>query len=265
MSYSRLLALSCVTAALLASQARASELVLARAGELPVILTAPHGGRAEVPGCETRSPVGSRFVITSDLNTDVLALSTAEELERLTGRRPWLVVAKFHRRFIDANRIPGEAYGAPGCRPQYDAYHAAIRRFLNEMREKYPRAILLDIHGQAAYPDSILRGTQNGVTVRSLLARAGASGVMGPDSVFGRFAAMGYRIVPPADTSPTDRVEAPGYTGGHTVFAYGSNNADGVDALQIEFGRDLRERQMVEKTARDAAAAIAAFYERYLK
>src|SRR5262245_15709108 len=101
-------------AALLTGAAQASDLVLAQAGELPVILTAPHGGRADVPGCEVRTAVGSRFVVTSDMNTDVLALSIAEELWRLTGKRPYVVVAKFHRKFIDANRSVGEAYGAPG-------------------------------------------------------------------------------------------------------------------------------------------------------
>jgi hypothetical protein len=76
---------------------------------------------------------------------------------------------------------------------------------------------------------------------------------------------MGYRVVPSNDTSPTDRVEAQEYAGGYTVVVYGSQRADGIDAMQLEFGRDLRERLTVQKTARDTAAAIAAFYERYLK
>jgi N-formylglutamate amidohydrolase len=263
--FRRLLPLVWLVAALFAGHASASELVLVHAGALPVILTAPHGGRADVPGCETRSTVGSRFVITPDLNTDVLALSIAEELGRLTGKRPYLVVARFHRRFIDANRRADEAYGAPGCKADYDYYHGAIRRFLDEVREKHPRAMLFDIHGQAAYPDSILRGTRYGATVKSLLARAGPAALTGPDSVFGKFALQGYRIVPANDVSPTDKVEAPAYTGGHTVALYGSGNTDGIDAMQIEFGRDFREQRTVEKTARDAAAAIAAFYERYLR
>ena len=261
----RLLPLFWLAGAVDASPVSARDLVLIRAGELPVILTAPHGGRAAVPGCELRTPVGPRFVTGSDFNTDLLVQEIAEEVKRLTGKQPYLVMAKFHRRFIDANRRADEGYGSPGCKADYDYYHATIRGFVDEVRRKYPRAMLFDVHGQAVYPDSILRGTQDGRTVKTLLAHAGAPGLTGPDSVFGRFAAMGYGIVPANDTAPTDRVEAPDYGGGYTVILYGSHRADGIDTMQLEFGRNLREKHAVQKTARDTAAAIAAFYERYLK
>jgi len=243
----------------------AADYLQAEAGLLPVILTAPHGGRDEVPECDLRKPSGARFVTATDYNTDMLARGIATELERLTGKKPYLVVALFHRRFIDANRRADEAYSSPGCAKAYETYHAVIRGYIEEIRAKHPHAMLFDIHGQAAYPDSILRGTHHGVAVTRLLARAGAPAVTGPDSVFGRFAAMGYRIVPGNDTSPTDRVEAKGYTGGHTVALYGSHNQDGIDTMQLEFGRDLRASAVIATTARDTAQAIAVFYQRYLK
>lgn len=260
------LLLTATFAALLGTAiARASDLILVEAGELPVILTAPHDGEQDVPGCAVRTPVGTRFVNRPDQHTDILARGIADELKRLTGKLPYLVTARFHRKFIDANRRADEAYGDPGCAAVYDAYHATIRRLISEIRAKHPRAMLFDIHGQAAYPDSILRGTHYGSAVSRLLARAGAPAINGPDSVFGRFAAMGYHIVPSNDTAPTDRVEAKGYTGGHTVALYGSNHQDGIDAMQLEFGRSLRAQTLIATTARDTAQAIAAFYERYLK
>lgn len=261
----RLLLITGFAALLTSATARASDLILVEPGELPIILTAPHGGEQDVPGCAVRTPVGTRFVNRPDQYTDRLARSIADELKRLTGKSPYLVMARFHRKFIDANRPAGEAYGDPGCAAVYDAYHAAIRRHIDEIRAKHPHAMLFDIHGQATYPDSILRGTHYGAAVARLLARAGAPAITGTDSVFGRFAAMGYRIVPLNNTAPTDRVEARGYTGGHTVALYGSNHQDGVDAMQLEFGRDLRAQTIIATTARDTAQAIAAFYERYLK
>jgi N-formylglutamate amidohydrolase len=255
----------CWLAVLLAGRALASDLVLVRPGELPVLLTAPHGGRQEVPGCDLRTPVGDRFVTGMDVNTDVLAQGIAAELKRLTGKEPYLVMARFHRRYIDANRRADEAYGAPGCKADYDYYHAAVRRFVDEARRKFGHAMLFDVHGQSAYRDAILRGTRNGRAVTALLARAGASAVTGPDSVFGRFAAMGYAILPPNDTAPAGRGEPEGYLGGHTVGLYGSHNADGIDTMQLEFGRDLREAGTIHKTAVDTARAIAAFYERFLR
>ena len=248
-----------------ASHACASGLVTAQPGELPIVLTAPHGGREDVPGCELRTPVGSRFVTSTDLNTDALAESVASEIKRLTGKAPYLVVARFHRKYIDANRRADEAYDGPACGKVYDEYHAIVRRFVDEVRAKHVHAALFDIHGQARYPDSILRGTQHGSTVRSLLARSGAAALTGPNSVFGRFEASGYRIAPPNDLPANARAETQGYTGGHTVVSYGSNRTDGIDAIQLEFGRDLRRSGALAKTAADTAKAIAVFYENYLK
>lgn len=250
---------------LTATTAQSSDLLLVESGELPIILTAPHGGEQDVPGCTVRTPVGSRFVNRPDQHTDRLARGIADELRRLTGKSPYLVMARFHRKFIDANRTAAEAYGDPGCAAVYDAYHAAIRGLVDEIRAKHAHAMLFDIHGQSAHPDSILRGTHYGTAVARLLARAGAPAITGPDSVFGRFAAMGYRIVPLNNTAPTDRVEAKGYAGGYTVALYGSKHQQGIDAMQLEFGRDLRAQTLIATTANDTAQAIAAFYGRYLK
>jgi N-formylglutamate amidohydrolase len=260
-SFQRLLLLA---ALFLASHACASGLVTAQPGELPIVLTAPHGGREEVPGCELRTPVGSRFVTSTDLNTDALAESIAAEIKRLTGKSPYLLVARFHRKYIDANRRADEAYDGPACKRVYDEYHAIARRFVDEVRAKHAHAALFDIHGQARYPDSILRGTQHGSTVRSLLARSGAAALTGPSSVFGQFAALGYRIAPRNELPADARVETAGYTGGHTVVTYGSNRADGIDAMQLEFGRDLRRNDIIAKTAADTAHAIIIFYRDFL-
>ncbi len=245
--------------------AQAAEPIQTESGEMPIIITAPHGGVENVPGCTERSIVGTRFVNRPDAYTNRLARGIADELKRLTGKAPYLVMANFHRKYIDANRVAEEAYAVPGCAAAYDAYHAAIRRHINEIRTRFPHAMLFDVHGQTAYREAILRGTRYGTTVRSLLARAGAAAVTGPDSVFGRFAAMGYAIVPENDTVPTDRVEVPNYSGGHTVNRYGSHRPDGIDAIQLEYGRDLREGAMLDKTAKDTAQAIAVFYRRFLE
>lgn len=248
-----------------AAAAQAAAPVEISAGELPVILTAPHGGVESLPGCDERTPVGTRFVTGPDAHTDRLARLIAAELRQITGRAPYLVIARFHRKYIDANRRPEEAYGDPGCAAAYAAYHAAVRSHIDDIRGKYPHAMLFDVHGQIAYRNAILRGTRYGRTVQALLARAGAAAINGPDGVFGRFAALGYNIVPGNNNAPTDPVEAKNYIGGHTVEIYGSHRSDGIDAMQLEYGRDLREGAALEATARDSARAIAAFYERFLK
>ena len=59
--------------------------------------------------------------------------------------------------------------------------------------------------------------------------------------------------------------EARGYNGGYIVVTYGSNNAKGIDAVQMEFGTRYRVNGVVDKSAEAAGKAIAAFYSAYLK
>ena len=52
---------------------------------------------------------------------------------------------------------------------------------------------------------------------------------------------------------------------GYTVAILGCNTPDGVDAIQFEFGSNYRQTAVLDKSAGDAAAAIVAFYDAYLK
>jgi N-formylglutamate amidohydrolase len=247
-----------------------SDLVLARPGTLPIIITAPHGGRAAIPGVAPRDtqgmPKGGRGYVTGgDTNTDILALGIAAEIKALTGKEPYLVMAKFKRKFIDPNRPPEIGLDSPAARPYYDYYHQSVRRFVDEIRSKYPDGLLVDVHGQKKNPAVVMRGTQNGRTVERLLARAGAPAVTGPNGIFGQLQAVGVKVFPGNDVPPGGTSENAGFNGGYTVGTYGSHNADGIDAVQMEFGSQYRQRAEVAETAKDAGKAIAAFYEAYLK
>jgi len=248
-----------------------ADLVLVQQGSMAVILTAPHGGRAEIPNVELRraqdgtpGPWGGVHT-GADSSTDVLASGIAAELRKLTGRDPYLVVAKFGRKYIDANRPPELGLEDPRARPYYDYYHRSIRRFVNEVRAKYPAGLLIDVHGQGKDPDVIMRGTINGRTVQRLMQRGGADAVTGPRGVFGQLEANGFKVFPRNDVPPRGTSEDAGYKGGYTVFTYGSHNRDGIDAVQMEFGNRYRQKALLDKSARDAAHAIAAFYEAYLR
>jgi len=248
-----------------------ADLVLVQRGSMPVILTAPHGGRAAIPTVEPRraqdgtpGPWGGVHT-GADSSTDVLASGIAAELTKLTGQDPYLVVAKFARKYIDANRPPELGLEDPRARPYYDYYHRSIRRFIDEVRAKYPAGLLIDVHGQGKDPDVIMRGTINGRTVQRLMQRGGVDAVTGPRGVFGQLEANGFKVFPRNDVPPRGTSEDAGYKGGYTVFTYGSHNRDGIDAVQMEFGNRYRQRTLLDKSARDAAHAIAAFYEAYLR
>ena len=247
-----------------------ADLVLAQPGMLPIILTAPHGGREAIPGVAPRATQGKRtggrgYVTVTDTNTDRLAEGIAAEIKALTGKEPYLVVAKFQRKYVDPNRPPEIGLDNPMARPYYDYYHQSVRRFVDEIRSRYPAGLLIDVHGQVKDPTAVMRGTQNGRAIRRLLERAGAPALTGPNGIFGQLAANGFVVFPTNDVPLGGTSENAGYDGGYTVGTYGSHTADGIDAVQMEFGTKYRRTGAVDTSARDAAKAIVAFYDAYLR
>jgi len=236
------------------------DLVELQEGTLPIILSAPHGGSREIPGVPPRT----KGVTVQDSRTAEVARGVADALEKLLGAKPYLVAAQFHRRFVDANRPEADALEAGAARPVYTAYHAALRRFVDEVRRANGgRGLLLDIHGQQAFPTEIHRGTRGGATVSALVKRAGEAGLTGPDSVCGALIARGYAVVP--STGVTAPPETRAFNGGHIVGTYGSHHADGIDAIQLELGRQLRlEATRRAKLIDDLAAAISAYRAKFL-
>jgi hypothetical protein len=87
--------------------------------------------------------------------------------------------------------------------------------------------------------------------------------VTGPNGIFGQLAANGFAVFPANDARGTS--EARGYDGGYTVGTYGSNNANGIDAVQMEFGTRYRHDGGLDLAARATGKALVAFYDAYLK
>jgi N-formylglutamate amidohydrolase len=257
----------------LAAEITPADLVLVRQGTLPIILTAPHGGREAIPGIEPRQDRTyvaayrrwGGFQRSRDGNTDILAQGIAAEIAKLTGKEPYLVVAKFERKYIDANRPPELALDSREARPYYDYYNASVRHFVDEIRENYPAGLLIDVHGQDKGPAVVMRGTINGRTIDRLLRRAGDKAVTGSNGIFGQLEANGFKVFPANDVPIGGRNEDSGFNGGYTVFAFGSHNSNGIDAVQMEFGTRYRTKAALDNSMRDAARAIVAFHEAYLK
>lgn len=239
-------------------------------GELPILITAPHGGSLAIPGVPKRlGPEGERtsgkFVTGQDTRTFELATATAKRVEQITGRKPYLVASKAHRQYVDPNRPEKEAVEHPKAASVHAAFHGQVREFVDELRKKFPQgALLLDIHGQAASADTVYRGTQNGTTVMKLVEKHGAGALTGEASILGYLAAKGTKIEPP-NTPPGTPPETKAFGGGYIVRTYGSHTTNGVDAIQLEFGGSFRtDDKKREETAKFLAEAIQAYTEKFL-
>ena len=142
---------------------------------IPVVLTAPHGGPLPV-GNQNMTPRPSipGVVTRGDLHTMDLMILIDEYVRRRTSntKRPHIVAARFHRQYIDANRnsrITSHAAYHPDCptaKGVYDQYHNRIDTCIAHSMDSSPfcRTLLLDIHGMGPYSDFVIVGTLNGQT-----------------------------------------------------------------------------------------------------
>lgn len=242
--------------------AKPVSLITIESGELPILLTAPHGGRDAIPNVSERMGDGvDRFNPKSDTNTDILTERLAEAIEKKMGKRPFVVIARFHRKYADANRRGRDAYESDEAKVVYEAYHQAIATARSQVMERWGRGILLDIHGQVAEPKAILRGTQNGKTTTHLISRFGREALIGESSLFGRLGHHGFSVMP--EVGAEER-EHPNFNGGHTVITHGSGAGGTVDAIQLEFGSELRSRDALPTTVLKLTEAIAEFAKTHL-
>lgn len=138
------------------------------AGNVNIIITAPHGGYDKDIGCLPRIDgclLSSQCIFDTtrtepcpakvckanpraDTNTKILAEDLVQLITDGLGKRPHLISMKAHRVQIDANRgdLDEACMGCQACLEAYEQYHGKIRQVLDTIKGG---GILFDIHGQA--------------------------------------------------------------------------------------------------------------------
>jgi N-formylglutamate amidohydrolase len=218
-----------------------TNLVSRHRGTIPAILTCPHGGDKQPPGVPNpRTGVGLPSDCPFEPNTDrftrTITRGVAQALFDVFGEAPYDVIANFDRAFIDANRRDSDncAFEDQDAQPFYDEHHNTIRNFVDEIRaENGGLGLLFDIHVTIQIDDDpaqVYLGTRNRDAISNLLSR---------DSL-----AMSRRRSLPGLLREADYAVSAKFPetlqGGFTLKTYGSSNADGVDAIQIEIESNLR-------------------------
>ena len=245
-----------------------SNLVSRRRGTLPVILSCPHDGKEVPRGVPKRTgsnPDCPPFKTSRDLHTREITEGVAQRLLEMFKEAPYVIVAEFHRQYIDANRPSNCGFEVSAAQLFYDEYHNTLRSFVNEIRaENGGLGLLFDIHGTRVIendPADLYLGTDNGKSVQRLQKidrqvlwrRRSLRGLLGPE-------AAGYVISPKQQGIP----ETSDVDGGHTIRTYGSSHSDGLDAIQIEIASPLRDRKdKREALTEHLASAIGNLVDRY--
>ena len=238
-------------------------------GTLPVLLACGHDGARQPEGVRAREreqfPASCDFQPSRDRNVADLTRAVVDQLRRQAGEAPYVVIAAFHRKYIDANRSAECAFEPGPAEPYYDEYHATLRGFMDEIRaENDGIGLLLDLHGaqrRADAPADIYVGTENGTTITALRAGTSDDALYRRRGLVGLLQAADYAMLP---GKFCDR-EHPAFTGGYTVETYGSHRTDGIDAIQLEIAAELRTNAACRTSlATVLGSAIASLLPRWL-
>ena len=234
-----------------------------RAGNLPIILSAPHGGNLEPTSIPDRDCVGC--ITINDAYTKSITTGLYEELYERTGCYPHVIINLLHRKKFDANRDIGDAAdGNPVVEEAWHAYHDFIDAAKNQVTEDYGRGFFLDLHGHAHTIQRIELGylmnrddLQESDAVLNTDAYVSESSVLslindnilgidhsdllrGPYSLGTLLDEKGLPSVPSfSDPFPLDG--EPFFQGGYNTQRHGSRDDAGtIDAIQIEMNQDIR-------------------------
>lgn len=252
-------------------------------GELPIILSAPHGGRL-TPGDLPNRTTGrlQRDAFTAELAT---AMRTA--MQRKYGAAPHLVICHLARVKLDANReIKEAAQGNATAEKAWHEYHGFLDEAEKSVLQKYPKGLYLDIHGHSHDKQRVELGYLLGkdeiqwppqrlnlpeVAARSSIRLLDQSSdedfaglLRGPSSLGGLLEQRGVPCIP----APGAKVESADlyFNGGYNTETHGSSDGAGLDAIQLEVPRQFRNEKLDrEALARALADALGPYFEKHFK
>jgi hypothetical protein len=221
-------------------------------GELPIVISAPHGGALK-PGEAADRTYGTTG---SDRNTVELSLAVRDALIDATGYAPHVILSHLHRSKLDPNReIVEAAQGDPFAENAWHEFQDWIKEARVFVAGDYDRGLYFDMHGHGhSIPrveiGYLLSGSDlnqnddalNNMTmvektsIRDLGRHAPETFselLRGPKSFGGFLGDEGVRSIPsPGDPSPGSD---PYWTGGYNTREHGSRSlSEVISGIQLE-------------------------------
>ena len=129
-------------------------------GNIPIILSCPHGGYSRP----------ENIPIYNARNGDPKTLEITEELvlecHETSGHNviPSVVASRIHPSRIDMNRPV--MYAEPEAMRIYRKYHTKMEEIISNLKNKYEKVMILDIHGMKDTEEDIILGTDYGRSIR---------------------------------------------------------------------------------------------------
>jgi len=244
-------------------------------GNLPIVLSAPHGGplgnqgEKPLPNIDDRDCsseyAGSSCRTINDYNTAVLTQAIVDSFFEKTACYPHAVINQLARRKLDANREIGEAaMGNEFAETAWHEYHDFMTIAKNTIQQDYGRGLFLGVHGHGftnhrhiqvgylldendlALSNSELNSTNkiNESSIKSLvtynLQGLSHSALLRGNQAFGTILENLDLHSIPSQQAPTPYTEINFFEGGYNLALYGSRNGGPLDGIQVELHRTDR-------------------------
>ena len=218
-------------------------------GDLPIILTAPHGGDlkpSDLPDLQTGHG--------KDNHSMEATLKTAEHIENITGHKPHIILCHLHpfKAYFQRTNIDEAAGEHPDVRQAYFEYQNFTEIARKKILTSWGKGHLFEMHTNGhsekwtefgygvsgAYlngPDSVLVERQKYSTIQELASHDNIDFldlIKGPNSLGALLEAAGYNSVPSSNNpGPGDG----GYFySNQNPWRYGSNKGGTLDATHVE-------------------------------
>ena len=241
-------------------------------GDLPIIISAPHGG-SEQP---QEIPNRTYGTMVNDANTKELTKTIMFALQSAYGGRPHVIINNLDRKKMDANRDFTEAaQGNRYAKRAWEEYQFYIQSAKNKVVQDFEYGLFIDMHGHGVNPDGFydlriwlgylltsddldksdeeLERTlyQNKSSIRTLSAVSpeGFVAVLrGPNSMGDMLGAVGYASLPSIESPSPNGMRY--FSGGFNTLMHGSSSDAGrISAIQFELPKPGIRELSSERTA----------------
>ena len=249
-----------------------------RAGNLPIILSSPHGGNLQPSNIPDRNCSGCVYL--KDSWTKEITEGLYNKIMSETGCYPHVIINLLHRKKFDANRdIIDAADGNPTVEIAWQTYHDFIDSAKNQIVEDYGRGLFLDMHGHAhtiqrielgyllsknelQLPDTTLN-TDFYIEKSSIRALVGQNiqNFLNSELLRGQYSFgtimddKGFPCVP-SSSDPFPQGSEPYFNGGYNTQRHGSEDNNGeIDGIQIEMNQGIRFDSIIREILIDSLAS----------
>jgi hypothetical protein len=248
-------------------------------GELPLVLSAPHGGDQK----PTEIPDRTYGVTGADRATRELALQIRETIKAQTGFYPHIILTHLHRSKLDPNReIVEAAQGDPESERAWWEFQTFIDEAGQLVEETFGEALYIDLHGHGhdiqrlelgyllsssdlANTNEVLSGPSF-INKSSFRALGQGAGVNFADLIRGPLSLGSLLEIEGIPTVPSQNQPNPGsnpfFSGGYNTAQHGSRDGGSVSGVQIECNyTGVRDTASNRKALAEALGrALATFF-----